>query len=50
MPGVKTEEINYTNRTGEETEKLRKAFDNTERKQFLHGLSKDTERLKNAGM
>lgn len=50
LPGVKTELINYTKRNPTETAELRKLFNNTERKKFLQGLSKDVERLKNAGL
>lgn len=50
LPGVKTKEINYTKRMPEEAEKLRKAFDNTEKKKFLQNLTEDIEKLKKAGL
>ncbi len=50
LPGVKTRRINYTKRIPEETEKLRKEFNSTEKKKFLKDLSKDREKLKKAGL
>ena len=50
LPGVKVKEISYTKRNPEETEKLRNAFDSTERKNFLRNLAEDTENLKKAGL
>lgn len=50
LAGVKTQEIKYVKRNPEETEKLRKVFDSTERKKFLQHLAEDVEKLKNAGL
>ncbi|MFT4448557.1 T7SS effector LXG polymorphic toxin [Bacillus subtilis] len=53
LKGVKVKEISYTKRSPEETEKLRRKFNSSIKKQFLKGLSNDpnkVKKLKKAGL
>ncbi|WP_206671195.1 HNH endonuclease signature motif containing protein [Clostridium estertheticum] len=45
LKGIKTKEINYIKRTPDETLKLRKVFDSTERKRFLKDLVNDPKKI-----
>ena len=50
LKNVKTKEITYVKRCLEERQALRKAFDSTERKNFLIKLSENEQLLKEAGL
>ncbi|MEG7281522.1 T7SS effector LXG polymorphic toxin [Bacillus sp. 0909A] len=53
LKGVKVKEISYTKRSSEETAKLRRKFNSSIKKQFLKGLSNDSnkvKKLKKAGL
>jgi hypothetical protein len=53
LKGVKTQKVNYTKRSPEETAELRKQFNNAERKNFLSSIGNDPakiEQLKLSGL
>ena len=50
LKNVKTKEVTYVKRCLEERQALRKAFDSTERKNFLIKLSENEQLLKEAGL
>ena len=49
LPGVKTQTVEYTKRSSEELQQLRKQFDANVRSDFLKSLGEDTDALLRAG-